>query len=112
MLRPLLLTLGERVVLDRIRTDQPAMLLGFSEWVTGVLDDLAVSSQGRLVSEAEADDLLLQLEGELVRRIMVEGDSWKEDEELRGSAVELLIRHLLIQGRGLFIRRVVSAKLN
>jgi hypothetical protein len=98
--------------LDRIREDKPEVLLGFSEWLADVLDDLAISSQGRLVSEADVDALLRELQDELVRRIMAEGNSWREDEDLRGPTVDLLVRHLLVEARGLFVRRVVGAKWN
>jgi hypothetical protein len=76
------------------------------------LDHLATTSQGRLVTQAAADDLLLRLHGEAVDRMLADMEPWGEDEDLRESVVELLARHVLAEARASFVRRVLVGMRN
>jgi hypothetical protein len=69
----------ERVALEAIREERPETVATFSAWVAEALDDLAQTSQGRVVTEAEADDLLIRFCGEAVRRMLAEMAPWGVD---------------------------------
>jgi hypothetical protein len=106
------LTTPERVALEAIRENRPELFAGVSKWLTDVLDDLIPMSQGHVVSESDAEDLLVRLRDELVTLMMGEMEPWGEDEHLRKPAVDLLIRHLLAGSREAFVRQVVTVMRN
>lgn len=83
-----------------------------SERLSAVLQHLGRTCQGLIASEAETDEFLAQLRGEFVGRMMAEMEPWGEDEDLRGTVVELLVRHLLAEARAEFVRQVVGATRN
>jgi hypothetical protein len=105
------LTPIERVALEVVQEERPAILGALRERLTPVLDELAQTCQGLVTTQGEAEDLLHRLREEFVSRILVERELWIE-EDLRKPVVELLARHLLAEAREGFIRRVVRTVLN
>ena len=101
-----------RVAIEAIREDRPETLATFSAWVAEALGDLAQTSQGRVVTEAEADDLLLRFYGEAVGRMLADMAPWGGNEDLREPVVSLLARHALTEARQPFVQRVVGAVRN
>ena len=53
------------------------VLAALEERLARVLDDLTLTSEGRLVTEAAADEVLGRLRVELVSRMMAEVEPWK-----------------------------------
>jgi hypothetical protein len=102
----------ERVALKTIREERPGVVDTISVWLAKVLDDVARTSQGRVVTEADADDLLLRLRDECVGQMLADMEPWDADEDLRESVIDLLARHLLAEARDGFVRKVVAAKRN
>jgi hypothetical protein len=105
-------TPAEGVAPEMIREDRPELVAALSQRLAPVLEDLVRTSQRRIVTEADADEFLLQLRGEFVGRMMVEMEPWGEDEDLRAPVVDLLTRRLLVATRASFVKRVVRAKRN
>lgn len=105
-------TPAERVVLETIAEERPEVVDLLRERLAPVLDDLARTSQGRIVTEADAEELFLQLRAEFVARMMIEMPPWGEDEDLREPVVDLLARHLLAETREWFVSRVVAVTRN
>ena len=73
---------------------------------------LAARPYTYLATELEADDFLDRFRSEFAGRMMADMEPWGEDEDLREAAVGLLVRHLVAEARGGFVRRVVGAKWN
>jgi hypothetical protein len=109
---PFALSPIERVAIEAIREDWPQTLATFSAWVAEALGDLAQTSQGRVVTEAEADDLLVRFCGEAVSRMLADMAPWGVDEDLREPVVGLLVRHALAAARQPFVQRVVGTARN
>jgi hypothetical protein len=89
------ITPTEKSTLDMISEEYPALIADLRYWLAMVLDDLVQTSQGRVVNEAGIEDLLWQLHGQAVGRMLTTMDSWDENEDLRRPVVDLLVRHLL-----------------
>ena len=102
----------EWAALGVIREDRPEVLAALPEWLAPVLEDLSQSCQGLLATELEADDFLDRFRSEFAGRMMADMEPWGEDEDLREAAVGLLVRYLVAEARGGFVRRVVGAKWN
>jgi hypothetical protein len=105
-------TPAELVVLETVREDRPETLAIIAKRLALVVDELTRSSQGRVVTEAAAERLLLRLRAEFVARMMVEMPPWDGNEDLRKPVVDLLTRHLIAGARDRFVQRVVAAKRN
>jgi hypothetical protein len=105
-------TPAKRVALATIAEERPEVVDLLRERLAPVLDDLAWTSQGRIVTEAAADAFLLQLRDEFVGRMMIEMPPRGEEEDLRETATEFVARHLLAEARGGLVLRVLEAKRN
>ena len=73
---PFAVTPIERVAIATILEDRAAVIDALSERLRVVLADLARTSQGWVVTEAQVDELFLQLRGEFVSRMMAEMEAW------------------------------------
>jgi hypothetical protein len=99
------LTRIERVAIEAICEERPEVVAALSERLARVLDALRRSSQGRIVAERQADNLLTELGQAFVARMLAELPPWEEDEDLREPVVGIVTRHLLAEAR----ERVVEA---
>lgn len=109
---PFAFTPIKRVAIETIRDERPEVGAALSERLERVLDQLALTSQDGVVTEAAADELLGQLHVEFVSQMLAELEPWGEGEDLREAVVELLTRCLLAESRQEFVRRVVAPKRN
>ena len=100
----------EQVALGAIREERLEVAMALADRLAPFIEEVVETSQDRVVTEAEADDVLLQVRDEFVGRSMTDMESWGEDEALREPVVELLARHLLAEGRVGFVSRVIMAK--
>lgn len=73
-----------------------------------VLSDLVGTTQGWVVTEAAADELLGQLRAEFVPRMLADLEPWGGDEDLRAPVTDLVTRHFLPAARACFVQRVVA----
>jgi hypothetical protein len=105
-------TPAERVAIEAVREERPELVAALSERLSAVLQHLGRTCQGLIASEAETDEFLAQFGGEFVCRMMAEIEPWGEDEDLRGTVVELVARYLLAEARTGFVRQVVGVKRN
>lgn len=105
-------TPAERIALETIQEERPGVLAALRERLAPVVEELSRTSQGLVVTELEVERLLDRLREEFVGRMMAEMEPWEEDEDLRQTAVELVTRHLLMEGRRDFVHRVVALKRN
>ena len=108
----LTLTAAERAAIQTICEERPGILATFSRWVAGLLDDLGRTSQGLVVTEADADEFLLRLRDEAVASMLAHMEPWGDDEGLREPVVDLLVRYLLAESRTGFVSQVVGSTRN
>jgi hypothetical protein len=106
------LTPVERTAIETIREERPEVLVTFSRWVVTLLHDLGWTSQGRVMSEAEADELLQKLREEAVASLRTDLGSWGADEDVQEAVVDLLARYILVEARAGFVRQVLGATRN
>jgi hypothetical protein len=106
------LTPAERTAIETICEELPGILATFSRWIASLLDDLGRTSQGRVVTQADADELLLRLRDEAVASMLAHMEPWGDDEGLREPVVDLLVRYLLAESRAGFVSQVVGATRN
>jgi hypothetical protein len=106
------LTLIERVALEVVQEERPAILGALRERLTPVLDELARTCQGLVTTQIEAEDLLDRLRAEFVGRILAEMEPWGEEADLWEAVVGLLARQIITEATPGFVRRVVGAKWN
>lgn len=88
------------------------MVNALSERLAAAVDELSQPCQGWVVTEREADDPLDRLRDEFVGRMMDEMEPWEEDEDLRGTVVDLVTRQLFTAVREAFVRWLLRARLN
>lgn len=108
----LILDATEKLALDMILTDQPGIVDALAEGLAPVIEELARTCQGLVVSVCEAEHLLIRVQEEFVRRMLAETESWDEDDEARALVLSLLTRYVLAAGKHQFVERVVMAKRN
>ena len=109
---PVTFTPAKRVALETIAEARPEIIAVLSERLSPVLEEVSQTCQGWVVTEAEVDGFLLRLRDEFVGRMLADMEPWGEDEDLRQTVVGLVTRHLLVEGRRDFVRRVVALKRN
>jgi hypothetical protein len=102
----------ERRALDAILVDHPGLVEALAERLAPVIEELARSCQGLVLSACEAEDLLTRMHLEFVRLMLAETESWDEDDDARALVLSLLTRHVLTDSKCKFVDRVVMAKRN
>lgn len=77
-----------------------------------MIDRLIPGLPGLILTEASADEVLAGLVDRIVGKTLPDTDDPTEEEELRGFAVDLLVRHFVVEARPEIIRRLVGPPRN
>jgi hypothetical protein len=94
------LTPVEAALLATIREQCPEAEAAMRQHVDGALRELLPALQGRTMTEADVDDMLLSLGAEVVAWQLAHSEPWGEAEPARRLSVEVLARAVIGEIRG------------
>lgn len=103
---------NQRAAVERLRAAFLDVTARIEHAVRTLLKRVAGATQGLVLTEAQADDLLGRLVDRLVGTTAPTVEATAEPDELPGAAVLLLVQQVVAEARERFVRRVVRAKRN
>lgn len=105
-------TADEHAVIDELLGQYPGPTAVLKARVATVIDRLIPGLQGLILTEESADEVLAGLVDRIVGSTLPDTEDPTEEDELRGSVVDLLVRHFVAEARPEIIRRLLGPPRN